>query len=110
MQFPTHLLLLIASLVCTIGPAHSETFKCTINGKSVISDTPCMAGASRVDQNSDQVSAEQRRQAEQVHRSNRTQLREMEYAAARDRANRGGVAVIDTGLTPASTPPQPYRR
>lgn len=97
--------LLAFALFLNVLNVNAETFKCTQNGKFIISDTPCMAGASRVDTTSDAVSQEQRRQAEQVNQRNRRQLSELEHKAAQDRATRGSLAVFDNTL-PSQTPPQ----
>jgi hypothetical protein len=86
----------------------AETYKCTQSGKTVFSDSPCMAGASRVDQGTDQVGRSQKRQAELVDQKNRTQLSELEYRAARDRNVRGSYNVIDS-MHPSDTL-QPRRR
>lgn len=76
--------------------ALAETYKCTQGGKSVFSDTPCMAGASRVDQHTDRIEGSRQRQAELVHQKNQSQLSELEYQAARDRRVRGSYNVIDS--------------
>ncbi len=67
------------------------------------SDTPCAAGANRVDEGADKVSREQRRQAESINQGNRGQLAELEYRAARDRNARGGVYILNSEPVPPST-------
>ncbi|UCV03682.1 DUF4124 domain-containing protein [Dechloromonas denitrificans] len=81
----------------------ADTYKCTQGGKTVFSDTPCMAGAGRVDDQADQINRSQKRQAELVHEKNRTQLSDLEYRAARDRNVKGGYNVIDS-MHPGDAP------
>jgi hypothetical protein len=50
-------------IVCS-GSIMAETYKCTQNGKTVISDAPCAHNASRVDQQHDKVERSQQRQAD----------------------------------------------
>ncbi len=76
--------------------AQAELYKCTVGGHSVFSDTPCKAGASRVDRDTDRIEGSRKRQAELVHQKNQSQLSELEYQAARDRRVRGGYNVIDS--------------
>lgn len=105
MNRPHHLALL--ALLSLGLSAQAETYKCSQGGKTVISDTPCMAGASRVDQSADQIGRSQKRQAELVHQKNQSQLSELEYQAARDRNVKGGFNSIDS-MNPADAPQ--YRR
>lgn len=93
-------ILLNSLLFLNISGINAETFKCTQNGKSIISDSPCMLGAARVDQISDKVTQEQRRQAEIVNYRNRRQLAELEYKAAQDRPSRGGAAIYENPPPP----------
>lgn len=98
------------SLLALLGlclSAQAETYKCSQGGKTVISDTPCMAGANRVDQSADQIERSQKRQAELVHQRNQSQLSELEYRNARDRNVKGGYNSIDS-MNPADVPQ--YRR
>jgi hypothetical protein len=74
----------------------AELYKCTQGGHSVFSDTPCKAGASRVDREADRIEGSRKRQAELVHQKNQSQLSELEYQAARDRRVTGGYNVIDS--------------
>lgn len=84
-------------------PVQAETYKCSQGGKTVISDIPCMAGASRVDQSADQIGRSQKRQAELVHQKNQSQLSELEYRTARDHTVKGGYNSIDS-MNPGDTP------
>lgn len=70
---------------------------------------PCVAGASRVDQSTDKVSRDQRRQAESVNQSNRGQLAELEYRAARDQNVRGGVYILNNEPVAPSSSSRRYR-
>jgi len=81
--------------LCSL-PVQAETYKCLRGGQSVFSDTPCQAGASRVDQKTDRIEGSRQRQAELVHQKNQRQLSELEYQASRDRHVRGGYGVIDS--------------
>lgn len=99
------------SLMSVLGlglNVQAETYKCSQGGKTVFSDMPCMVGASRVDQQTDQIERSQKRQAELVHQKNRTQLSELEYRAARDNNARGNYQII--GGMPSSETPQARRR
>ena len=80
--------------LCSL-PVQAETYKCVRGGQSVFSDTPCQAGASRVDQKTDRIEGSRQRQAELVHQKNQRQLSELEYQASRDR-QMGGYSVIDS--------------
>lgn len=93
----------LLSLCCFCLGASADTYRCVKGGQVHFSDTPCAAGANRVDQNTDSVSREQRRQAESVNRDNRGQLAELEYRAARDRNARGGVYILNSEPVPPST-------
>jgi hypothetical protein len=101
-------LLSVLLLVHIAVDAVAGTYKCTQAGKTVISDVPCAAGASKVDQSSDHVSRSQRLQAEVVNQRNQSQLSELEYKAARDRNVRGGIAILPGETT--SQPPQRRHR
>jgi len=81
-------------LVHTSAEVVADTYRCSVAGKTVISDIPCASGASKVDQSSDHVSRSQKLQAELVDRRNNTQLTELEYKAARDRNIRGGILIL----------------
>lgn len=97
----------ILPLCCFCLAASADTYRCVKGGQVHFSDTPCAAGANRVDQNTDKVSREQRRQAESVNQENRGQLAELEYRAARERNLRGGVYILNS--EPAA-PPSTYNR
>jgi uncharacterized membrane protein YcjF (UPF0283 family) len=84
-------LLLVCHLTVDAG---ADTYKCSQAGKTVISDIPCAAGASKVDQSTDTISRRQKLEAEVINQRNRTQLTELEIKAARDRNIRGSVAII----------------
>lgn len=86
--------------------ADAETYKCVQGGKTTFSDTPCAAGASRVDQHSDGISREQRRQADIINQKNASQLSELEYNAARNRYQRGGGVQVLPGDTEQSPSPK----
>lgn len=77
--------IVLVPLACACFGAAAETYKCAKGGQTVYSDQPCASTATRVDEAADQVSRAQRRQAEAVNQSNRRQLSELEYQAARDR-------------------------
>jgi ribosomal protein L29 len=89
----TRLASLLMLIPVSVG-AVADTYRCSISGKTVISDTPCASKASKVDQSSDQVSRSQKLQAELVNQRNQSQLSELEYKAARDRNVRGGIAIL----------------
>lgn len=101
-----HFTLLNCLLFLNVSITNAETFKCVQNGKSIISDSPCMLGAARVDQIGDNVTQEQRRQAEVVNYRNRRQLAELEYKAAQDRASRGGIGIYESPQPSTSLPPR----
>ena len=90
--------------------ATGETYKCVIKGQSVISDTPCQAKAQRVDTSSDQITRDERRQAELVNARNQTQLSELEYRAAQERYSSRGVNTIDSMQRPTSSSSTSTRR
>jgi len=94
-------LLVLGLMSCGSVVAAAETYRCTKGGQTVISDAPCAPGAGRVDDRSDAVSREQRRQAELVDIKNRRQLSEIESHNARERSYKGGVYVLEP--TPATT-------
>ncbi len=94
-------LLVLGLMSCGSVVAAAETYRCTKGGQTVISDAPCAPGAGRVDDRSDAVSREQRRQAELVDMKNRRQLSEIESHNARERSYKGGVYVLEP--TPATT-------
>lgn len=84
--------------------AQAQTYKCLQGGKTVFSDVACPGGG-RVDQRSDAIDRDQRRQAELVDQKNRSQLAELEYRAARDRHQRvGGYNIIDS-MNPGDVAP-----
>lgn len=93
-----------ALLIACSGSVSAETYKCTQNGKTLISDAPCAANASRVDQQHDQVDRSQQRQAESIHVRNSTQLNELEWKARHDRSIPGGVQIVPGPASPADTP------
>jgi len=97
-----HQALLTVLLVASLS-ASAQTYKCLQGGKPVFSDIPCAGDASRVDEHSDGVSRDQRRQAEIVNQKNSSQLSELEYNAARNRYNRGGVQVLQGDATDPAT-------
>ncbi|MBI2276695.1 MAG: DUF4124 domain-containing protein [Dechloromonas sp.] len=97
----------ILPLCCFCLAASADTYRCVKGGQVHFSDTPCAAGASRVDGNADRVSREERRQAESINYGNRGQLAELEYRAARDRNVRSGVYILNN--EPA-VPPSTYNR
>lgn len=99
---------LLLSMISFSLNVQAETYKCTQGGKTVFSDLPCMAGASRVDHGTDQINRSQKRQAELVDQKNRTQLSELEYRAARDRNVRGSYSIIDS--TNSTDVPRTRRR
>jgi len=82
-RFTKAMVFLPLAFLCLASTA--ETYKCTKSGQTVYSDIPCASGASRVDASADNVSKEQRKQAETVHLDNRKQLSEIEYQTAQDR-------------------------
>ncbi len=90
-------------IVCSNG-VMAETYKCTQNGKTVISDVPCAHNASRVDQQHDKVERSQQRQAESIHVRNSSQLSELEWKARSDRSTPGGVQIVPGPASPADTP------
>lgn len=94
--------LLFALLVSAAFSTSAETYKCVQAGKTIFSDTPCASGASRVDQNSDGVSKDQRRQAELVNQKNNTQLYELESRAAQGRYQRNSVQVWQGDTAPSN--------
>lgn len=97
-----HQALLTVLLVASFS-ASAQTYKCLQGGKPVFSDTPCAGDASRVDQHSDGVSRDQRRQAEMVNQKNSNQLSELEYNAARNRYYRSDVQVLQGDATTPGT-------
>lgn len=98
-------MVVLLSLQCLCLPALADTYRCVKGGQAVFSDTPCAAGVSRVDQGTDNVSRDQRRQAEFVNLRNRSQLSELEYRAARDRNTAGNVLILpgEAVSTPSTT-------
>lgn len=98
------------ALLCQLAvDAGADTYKCTQAGKTVISDTPCAAGASKVDQSTDKISRSQKLQAEVINQRNRVQLSELEYKAARDKNIRGGVAILPGEPETQPSPRRAYR-
>lgn len=97
--------LLAAALMfsCMTG-VHAETYKCTVSGKTVISDVPCAHNASRVDQQHDKVDRSQQRQAEATHIRNSSQLNELESQTRQSRSMPGGVQILPSPTSPADTP------
>ena len=93
-----------ALLIACSGSIIAETYKCTQNGKTLISDAPCAANANRVDQQHDKVDRSQQRQAESTHVRNSTQLNELEWKARHDRSVPGGVQIVPGPASPADTP------
>ena len=95
--------LILVPVYCVSLDAVADTYKCSKGGQTVFSDVPCAPGASRVDAHTDNVSREQRRQAEILNENNRGQLSEPEYRAARERNYRGGVYVLESDPAPGSS-------
>lgn len=94
----------LATLIASSPGAIAETYKCTQNGKTVISDVPCAHNASRVDLQHDKVDRNQQRQAESMHVKNSSQLSELEWKARQDRSIPGGVQIVPGPASPADTP------
>lgn len=93
-----------ALILASLAVAQAETYKCTVNGKTVISDAPCSHNASRVDQQHDKVERSQQRQAESIHVKNSAQLSELEWKARHDRTIPGAVQIVPGPASPADTP------
>lgn len=92
---------MLVLLVAGSFSATAQTYKCVQGGKAVFSDIPCASGANRVDQHTDGVSRDQRRQAELVNQKNNTQLYELESNAAQGRHQRNSVQVLQGDATPS---------
>lgn len=100
---------ILALTACLLaGHAAAATYKCMQAGKTIISDLPCAADASRVDYQADRVSRGQVRQAEAQHMRNHAQLRELEYKAERDRRTPGGMLVVPGPTSPADMVRRPH--
>lgn len=56
----------------------AETYRCVVNGKTMISDTPCVSRAKPVVDSRDKVTADELSDAYSTHRKNQVLLRELE--------------------------------
>jgi hypothetical protein len=72
--------------------AGAEVYKCTVNGKSVYSDTPCAANAQYVGSGADAVTERQKLEAKIVDLKNKKRVAELEHSQTLDQISVSKVA------------------